>query len=132
MDIDTLGQRYLSLRDIKLPDKISLSFEENQRVFHLKAFRADGGAMHLDGFWYYTQVPDALVLELGVKDRHLLPDLNYPELFVLTEAREGGYVSDYSTKYRGHIPEEYQDGFDKLLKWFEYMVKSDDPRISTV
>jgi len=82
--------------------------------------------MHLDGFWYYTQVPDALVLELGVKDRHLLPDLNYPELFVLTEAREGGYVSDYSTKYRGHIPEEYQLGFDKLLKWFEYMVKSDD------
>jgi len=129
MDIDTLGQRYMALGEINLPDKIFLSFEENQRVFHIKAFRASGGAMQVDDYWYYTQVEGALVLELGVRDQHLLPHLHYPELFVFTLASEGGYVADYSSKYRGELPDGCQAAFDKLFTLFEHMVKNDEPGI---
>lgn len=132
MDIDTLGQRYLALGEINLPDKVFFSFEQNQKVYHLKAFRATGAAMQMDDLWYYTQVEGALVLELGVRDHHLLPQLQYPELFVFTEHREDGYIADYSKKYRGGIPEECDDAFDKLFTLFEYLVKKDESGNSTV
>jgi len=132
MDIDTLGQRYLALGEINLPDKVFLSFEENQKVYHIKAFRAAGTAMQMDDFWYYTQVEGALVLELGVRDQHLLPHLQYPELFVFTLSREGGYIADYSRKYRGELPDGCQAPFDRLFTLFEQMVKQDESGIPHV
>lgn len=122
-NIELLGNRYETLMNAGLADTVYLVTHVGDAVFWLKAFMASGERQQVDGHWYYTQVPETVVLELGVNSNgRPWPEGQY-DRFIFLAHKEGGYLMTCpSGMKRQGMWAEWYAAFLPLMTRFEEAV----------
>lgn len=120
-NIDQLGLRFEKLAHAKTASQVMLTEITGHGDFWLLTFKGKGKRESREGWVYYSEVPDTLVMEFGYAPDGLTA-VGSTERFIYTLCKHGGYYANYSTQWRrSGIRPEWYSIFETLLENFERM-----------